>query len=310
MRLKTKLCLESVAMVAMVALLGCEWEGTDSGDTWNSRYSWVNFSGVYKGASGGVLITDYTASSGEIGATGGVFTAVETVGTASAGQSLYSGTTDHSPVTAGSFQISVGVFSLRDDGSGNLSGSGKTGSVQYGTGAWSIDLLGEWPPSGSAIVASYNYSTSSSSAASPSDAGTSGVVIYSFVVEHTGNILSMTDNNGSVYKGKFSGVSTTGSINQDSTTTTPLPGEEVVGSFTASGESKAGMKVNMTGTFQGIVQGSELQLSLADRRMIGTWIERNGKTGNINGYAASADIDGGTIDVDATDEDAEAGVVD
>jgi hypothetical protein len=295
MRLKTRLCLESVALVAVAALLGCEWEGAGGGDTWNERFSWVNFSGVYKGALAGVLVTDYSSSLGEIGATGAVFTATETVGTAVAGQSLYSGTVRNSPLVAGGFQVTVGVFALHDDGTGQLTGSGKTGSVDYGTGAWTLDLLGEWPPAGSPIVVSYNYSsTGSGGAASEEDAGTSGIVIYSFVVDHTGNLLHITDNNGSVYQGKLSSVRTTGNFSQDSTVQTPLAGEQVIASFTASGVSAAGMHVTMVGTFQGVVQGGALpgttggaaSTSLADRRMLGTWIEKNGKTGNINGYAA------------------------
>ncbi|MFO8067888.1 MAG: hypothetical protein R6U11_09940, partial [Bacteroidales bacterium] len=40
--------------------------------------------------------------------------------------------------------------------------------------------------------------------------GTTGITIYTFAVQQQGNKLSITDNNGSVYKGKFGSVETTG----------------------------------------------------------------------------------------------------
>jgi hypothetical protein len=95
-----------------------------------------------------------------------------------------------------------------------------------------------------------------------------------------------------VYRGKFSSVRTTGGIDQDTAAATqnPSAGTQVIGSFSASGTSAAGIQVKMVGTFQGVVQGGGAAISLADRRMYGTWIESGGKTGDINGEASPIGI--------------------
>ena len=53
------------AAVAALGLMGCEWDSTSGTDNWSSSYDWVNFSGVYRGTSGGLVVTepgDSTAS--------------------------------------------------------------------------------------------------------------------------------------------------------------------------------------------------------------------------------------------------------
>ena len=302
MRLKTRLCLESVALMATAALLGCEWGGSNgNGDNWSSRYSWVNFSGVYRGPNA-PLVSAYTTTSSGGSSTNGTgsstngIPALELIANGVANQSSYSGVLQHRPVKPGSLKITVGagVFVLTDNGNGQLSGTGKSGSIEYGTGGWSIDLLGETVPAGTPIMASYQYAISSAAeaaataAATKAASGSTGVTIFTFVVSQQGNLLQFTDNNGSVYNGKLSSVRTTGGIDQDTPAAqqTPVVGEQVVASYNVSGVSGAGKKVKMVGTFQGIVQGSSTRLSLADRRIFGTWIETAGKTGDINGLAA------------------------
>jgi hypothetical protein len=283
--------LESAVLAAALAFVGCEWEGSDSeSGSWNSRYSWVNFSGVYRGTGGGVLVTDYTVTSGTTGAVQRVES--EVVGTARAGQSTYGGTFNNAPVRPRSVQIRAGVFVLTDNGLGVLSGSGKTGSIDYGTGGWSIDLLGEWPPAGSAITATYEYTVSGSSGAGSGGSGSSGSPVYSFTVNHQGNVLEIMDNNGRSYRGKLASVRTTGGITEDTPAEQQIPtaGTTVIGTYQAKGVSAAGMEVTMVGTFQGVVQGSGTAFSIVDRRMLGTWVEKHGRSGDINGQASPVDV--------------------
>jgi len=290
MRLKMKWWLPAVLTVVSVAFVGCEWEAGDGDFSWSSRYGWVNFSGVYRGVGGGVLVTDYTVTPGTPGSTNRT---EEQVGVTRAGQSTYGGRFSHGNVKPGTVQIRAGVFVLTDNGSGGLSGSGKTGSIDYGTGGWSIDLLGEYPPAGTPIIASYQYILAGSSGTGSAGPGSSGKTIHAFTVNHQGNVVEITDNNGCTYKGKFSSVKTTGGVDQDSSPEAQqqvTPGTTVVGSFSASGTSAAGLQVSMVGTFQGVVQGSGSSLSLADRRIFGTWIEKGGKTGDINGQASPISI--------------------
>lgn len=298
-----RLILSTLTMCAVLALAGCEWESSGEGSSWNDRYNWVSFTGVYKGANGGVLVTDFTSSSSGSGGTNTEVTVVrnERIETAREGISAYSGTLDNSGIVPGSVEITAGVFVLNDDGGGTLSGSGKVGSIDYGTGAWSIDLLGEWPPAGTPIAADYQYigDGGGDGGGDDDDSGATGITIYQFVVEQTGNLISATDNNGSVYSGKLGSVRTTGGIDQDnvtpSTDTTsggnvPVAGETVFADYRMTGTSKVGKHVTMIGTLQGTVFGSGNNISLAGRQMLGTWIEEDGKTGDVHGEAAPITI--------------------
>jgi hypothetical protein len=179
---------------------------------------------------------------------------------------------------------------LTDSGSGTLSGSGKTGTIDYGTGAWSINLIGEWPAGGSQIVASYQYLIAGNAGSGSAEPGSSGTTIYSFTVMHEGETLSITDNNGSVYTGTMGSVRSTGGADQDNTAT-PVAGDTIIAQFSATGVSAAGYSVTMTGTFQGTVTaGGDSGFSLANRAMYGTWIEDGGTTGDINGEASPIPI--------------------
>jgi hypothetical protein len=135
--------------------------------------------------------------------------------------------------------------------------------------------------------------------AGTSGGGTSGtpgsthVTIYAFNVEQEGNKLRIVDNNGAIYEGRFGSIRTTGGTDQDSTTQTLNSGDQIMATFTASGESKAGIGVKMTGTFQAILSGvsssssGTTTMTLGGRQILGTWIEDGGSTGDINGTAAS-----------------------
>jgi hypothetical protein len=267
-------------------MVGCEWESanSDNGGTWNDRYSWVNFSGMYSAANNSALVI--SSGTGTV-----VVIAVRSEvqnQSAVAGQSAYSGTLDCAPVIAGSFQISVGVFALTDDGAGVLAGGGKTGTIDYGTGAWTIDLLGEWPPAGADIIASYNCAGIPVPDDDDDDDDDENA-IYSFVVSHQGNLLHITDSNGSVYNGMFSGVRTTGNIDQDTVNPSPMVGEQVVANFTADGVSM-GQQVHIVGIFSGVVQGQTGALSLGNRQIMATWIESEGRTTSISAQSLPVGI--------------------
>ena len=102
-------------------------------------------------------------------------------------------------------------------------------------------------------------------------AGSTGVEVIQFTVFQSGNVLEIVDNNGAKYVGQFGKVENTAGA---------------VAEFTAEGLSASGIPVLMVGTFQGVVDGS----TLSDRRVLGTWIETGGVTGQIDGRAAPISI--------------------
>lgn len=272
----------SVTLVSVLAalLVGCEGDWTSGGgvESWNDSYNWVNFSGVYKGLGGGLLVTDYSATPGTPGVTNKVNG--ESIAVADGLKTKFSGKLKHASVVRGSVSITVaGYLTLTDDGTGVLGGGGADGTIEYGTGAWSIDLKGTAPDSGTAITASYQYTVAGNAGTGSAGSGSSGIKVYSFTVFQEGNVMTITDNNGSVYEGNF------GSIRSSAGATgNPVSGDTVVGQFECNGVSAAGFSVSIVGTLQGVVGGDGDVLG--NRQMFGTWIEDGGRTGDVNGEAS------------------------
>ena len=189
------------------------------------------------------------------------------------------------PVLPGSLTIAIGSsYSVRDNGNGGLTGSGLQGTIDYITGAWTIDFFGNTVPQNTDIIASYNTTVAGTDI--EDKPGTTGKTIYSFVVAQEGENLAITDNNGAVYRGGMGSVRSTSGAAQ----TTPTVGDVIVAQFTATGVSAAGMTVTIAGNFQGVVAGGTSGFSLEDRQMLGTWIEDGGKTGDVKGVAPAVAI--------------------
>ena len=275
-------CLPGV--LALTLVIGCDWTTGGGVDSWNSRYNWVNFSGVYRGVGGGLLVSDFTVTPGTPGVTNSVSN--ERVATADGVRTAYNGVLARLPIVPGSVTISTAGFQLQDDGEGGLAGGGKTGSITYGTGAWSVDFGASTPSTGSAIVASYQFSLTGTPGASGPGSGASGRAVRTFTVFQEGETLQITDNNGATYRGQFGSVRTAGGAASGDR----LPeGGTIIAQFTARGTSAAGLEVRMTGTFQaavGNVSDDGGSGSLSSRQMYGTWIESGGRTGDINGQAS------------------------
>jgi hypothetical protein len=305
-----------IALVAMMgfALAGCEWSGGGEGEgggSWSSRYNFVNFSGNYRGAGGGgFLVSEYTGAAITTD-TSSSNTSVESVsgengGSTGLNKTLFTGQTAKRPVKPNTFSLVIGSVdgAASDNGAGVLSGTFKyagtnwsgTGTIQYETGAWRLQLPLPGLTVDRPILLTYNYTiggSSSSGGSSSASAGSSGVSIYAFNVEQEGNKLRIVDNNGSVYEGRFGNIRTTGGADQDSQSPTFNNGDQVIATFEAGGKSKAGIGVKMTGSFQATISGvsssssGSTTMTLSGRTILGTWIEDGGKTGDINGQAAS-----------------------
>lgn len=301
----------ATALAALsAAVIGCDW--TSNTDDFNSRYNYVNFSGVYRGINGGLLVTDYSSeidtpvSEGSVGSTNNV--ASETIAKGNGASTSFSGFLDQNNILAGSLTISAAGYTFTDpEGDGTLAAQdGAFGNINYGSGQWDINFNGVAPGNGVNIVASYKFviepeqgNAQTGTGSGPlgnATSGASGAEIYAFTVEHYGNRIRIVDNNGASYEGDFGDIRTTSGLNQDNQDdiaqqNAPLPGDTFIGSFTATGVSKAGKQVKMTGTFQGVVETTaEGTFVMGDRQMLGTWIETNGRTGNITGEASPITI--------------------
>lgn len=269
---------------ALVLTSGCEWSSGGGASSWSDSYNWVNFSGTYRGIGGGVLVTDYTTTPGSSGTTNSVS---EVAGYTSLGAdgkavTVYSGKLSHGNIVPGSVTITIGtVISFQDNGDNSFSG-GNGGSINYGTGVWTVDCGSVVPAAGISIGAAYQYAVEGSSGSGGAGSGASGATIYSFVVWQNGQELQITDNNGRTYSGSLGAIS--GTVN--STNTVAVIGDSIVAQFSVEGVSAANYKVTIAGNLQGVVGGAVGAAYLNNRKMFGTWIEEGGRTGDVNGEAS------------------------
>ncbi len=281
-----KVVIPLLTVAVIIACCGCEWSSGGGAESWSDSYSWVNFSGTYRGIGGGALVTDYSSTATTPGSTND--TGRVAFGLTSSTKAAYTGAFGVNSIIPKSTLINFGSLSFADAaGDGNLTSAlGGSGRIEYATGDWSVDLGGIVVEDGKEIIGSCSYAVAGTgSGSSSASSGVSGATIYSFVVWQTGGELQITDNNGKVYKGSMgtlSGTMTSG------TNAAPVAGETVVAQFSASGVSAAGFNVTMAGNYQGVVEQGGA--ALGSRQMLGTWIEEGGKTGDIRGEAASVAI--------------------
>ncbi len=189
---------------------------------------------------------------------------------------------------------------------GILTGNG-SGTVNYDGGTWSIDIdpaLADWD-NARPITVSYSYTVArDGSTSGGAESGATRVSVYSFNVAHSGQNLTIVDNNGATFNGKLSQVrSLSGAQNSDIPQVVsdeianrakatyyeselPADGDVIVANFEASGVSAAYVPVKIVGTFEGTVSAGVF----TSRQMDGTWIETGGKTGDINAQTESVAI--------------------
>mgnify|MGYP001033641529 CR=1 FL=1 len=283
--------LAAITLLVGWGITGCEWESAGEDSYWSDRYNWVDFSGVYKNPNGGSVVTDFTFTTPGTGGTGLVVAiGPVTVATGNGGNS-YSGTLLPN-VVPGSVQITAGGVTFTDNGNGGLVPSSglatMNGSISYNSGAWNIFLGGVTVPSGDPIRARYSVyqssGTSGTTGGNPKK-GTTKTIIYSLTVFQEGNQLRVVDSDGREYTGKMGSLrSASGELGVQ-----PRLGDTVIAQYSVKGVSRAGLNVEMTGTFQGtILSDSDGGLYvMGQRRMEGQWIEKNGKVGDIVGQAAN-----------------------
>ena len=297
-----RFALIGICAAALAAgITGCEWNTGDDATSWSSAYNWVNFSGTYRGVTGGLLVTDYTSTPSTPGVTNSFPVYGEGLGSFVANQTTFSGSVDHGNVVPGSVIITLynaagGIIrSFADNGSGVL-GTGQ-GNIQYISGSWNLDLATEFPTVPGRVRANYSYTVSNSgNAGSGAESGATRVSIYSFTASHNGQHLTLVDNNGASFSGKISQIrSTSGAENTDIgqvagdeqsqrakityyESELPADGDSIVANFECSGTSAAYIPVKIVGTLEGTVAAG----IFTGRTMNGTWIEVGGKTGDIN----------------------------
>ncbi len=281
---RSKMVLGAALAAVSVGLAACDWDFGGAADQMSGRYSCVNFTGLYRAPAGGLLVTEYSTVPGD----SGNVVRDEIVGTGDGARTAWTGRLANRMIVPGTVTIRAGGMMLSEgNGDDDENGNGQDGTlaVQHTTGVFAV-TFDDPPAPGTAIIASYEYTQ-------PSGGG-SGIRIVTFNVIQEGNQLRFVDNNGSVYTGEFGSVRSTGGEARDTPLEGTIPaGGQVIAQFSVRGRSAAGYDVTITGTFQANVsvatqteEGVVSRVTLSDRTLLGTWLERRGRTGDVQGVAA------------------------
>jgi hypothetical protein len=258
-------------------LSGCEWTNTRDAGAWNDSYAWLDFSGVYRDPNNGPLVGGVTFHPGS---TATDVLQQDPVGFTGAAPGLnYSGRTGHAPVLIGSFALRIGSITIVEAPAPAPAGSlvqagaiGTSGTINYQTGVWSVQLAGA-PPPNTAIIATYRYNVSATTGTV--DPGNTGLPVYNLTVNQTGNRLTMTDNRGMTYSGQITGVAAPENPASVGVSTVNMVfeasgnGIRIVGSFSGTWTVTAS-----TGGAGGAAAAPSIG-QLANRVIQGTWVENN-----------------------------------
>lgn len=192
----TSIDIFAVAASCAVLFAGCEWTSSGGDSSWSGNYDNMNFSGTYR--TGVISVSTTTTTPVDVSVS-------EKVGSYSPASTGYSGKL-HGGVVVGSLGISAGAFTFSDNGSGVLVGLPNTqsaGTINYSSGAWSINVPGGFADSGS-IIATYSYNSTSVTGGSN---GTTSITAVT--VSQVGQNLTMRFSNGVTMAGQFGSVNET-----------------------------------------------------------------------------------------------------
>jgi len=277
-----KILLQFISLTCCVlAFTGCEWTAGSGVSSWDDSGNWVDFSGSYKAADGGVLVrpfgdtnsvTTNTVSSEYLAVGDGTLTA-------------FNGQTGYSPIRGSLTIFTIGGYRFTDSASATADtvalavtpADGSYGSMTYSTRAWALNFPAPLA-SGTQILATYQRYVSVSQ-----QPGNHGKAIYSFVIYQTGNKLQITDSNGATYDGTMGTVRTTGGepIDANSSTTVLPTSGPVTAQFSATGVSQ-GYNVTLVGVLQGTLTSAT---SLTGRSMKATYVEEGGNEADVAAVA-------------------------
>lgn len=222
---KTLLPVSAMAICAAV-LVGCEWGGVHSGESWNDSYSWANFTGTYKLVNN-VETTTTTTTTSTSGTTTTTTTTTNTPVWVSASKSFSVGKneanatikTGYSNLKEESVSASCGsAHTWTDIGAGVLQHGGvesaPNGEVNYATGVIYLHFGATHSAYSGTVTFQYKKSSSGGGGGGgggddPSDPSPKkkGPPITWLNLNQKGNLLTFQDSNGTTYSGRITGAS-------------------------------------------------------------------------------------------------------
>jgi len=302
----------SLAAILTVLVSGCEWEGTDSEGSWSDSYSWINFSGLYRGVNGPLVrnFASATTSSGDDSSPTVTVVNNENGGIAPESQTVLNGTLVNKPgITPGSVSIVLlpgspgdSSGSATDNGSGLLIGSFNLvgidpssnfpmeGTINYSTGFWVLNLPAPGLLTPAAIRVSYTYSAAeaASGGGTETDLNVAGGPVATMLVEQVGNRLRFVDSNGNEQQGVLSVVSLAGGDRTGRSSGVVSATYEVKGKI-------GGKAIKITGSFSGAyvapdAANGEVNGTMGNRILEGIWMQSDG-TADVYGVAPQISVE-------------------
>ncbi len=318
--MKKLVCFSVMVVVLGFTFVGCEWSGTSSEDSWSDNYSWINFSGLYRG-SGGLIVREFSATGSVPTSPDGSSQIEEVVVTGERGDDLprlataVSGRLVHRPgIVPGSVTIVIqgqgtsAEANVTDDGSGGLSGFQSltgpdpsqsrpvNGTINYTTGVWTLHFEDPGLRSPGMVFANYSYDRRVAVVdGGAADAGLriAGGSVNSIQVEQLGNKLTFHLSSGHVLSGRLSVATLPGGD------TTGRSGGDVSATYEVSGDV-GGETVRISGTLSGVyVPPADIQFVnaaapiisgiLSNRILQGIWMQSSG-TADVYGVAPQQSV--------------------
>ncbi len=292
----------AIASLAAIAFSGCEWGGAHE-NTWNDGYSWANFTGTYRFTKAVVYLpnkADTTETTTETTETTTAETTKYDTKSNKVSDTMDTDTSASGSVPAGDSGIVPGSFKLTVNGKNTASDSNKdgklylgstdVGSVDYGSGSWSINSAFFYANKGNPISISYSYRNAlvippvvDPDPEPGTYPGYSMVNLSYLNVTQQGNKLTMSGDSGVVYTGRLTGASTT------------KDGYVAAQTVRLSFEVSSGNGDTITGHFSGLWSGAADKNygTLSNRQIHGT----HSRAGNFVGTAADTTITVPTVEV-------------
>lgn len=276
----------AAAALLAATLVGCDWGGVSSEESWNDAYAWANFSGTYKFVTEVIVPEDNDTGSGDADSNDNFSNypdkdhSVTIANINKAGDFKFTVPRGDYSIKPGSVTVTLfylinkgtaqekdEYLTLKDNGSGKLLYGGNAehtynGEVEYTTGKINGSSGALYVKYAEVTYSYYYKAGSSASISSDSSSGSASSPITWLNVTQKGNLLTLQDNDGRTYAGKITGASC-----PDADAAGYVTAGHIRFSFEATCTSNA--KYKISGSLSGNWSGAQNETSgtISDRTM-------------------------------------------
>lgn len=269
----------AAAAVIAATLVGCDWGGVSSSESWNDAYAWANFSGTYKLVT--AVVPSVDTSEGENAGLDKVKHEENFNISLGSNKHNYQIANFGKGIVPGSVTVVIfknngkQAYEYTDDGNGTLiyaanpQLTGVSGTIKYDNGRITLNWDIQSIVSG---TVAYSYYAVPGAVSTPSGSEASNPITWLNVTQK-GNLLTLQDNDGRVYSGKITGASC-----PDADAAGYVTAGHIRFSFEATCTSNA--KYKISGSLSGNWSGAQNETSgtISDRTIDGSFVNGGSPT--------------------------------